>query len=101
MRDISGIHMYLQRLQQLKKIKKLNEPLVLQEEEEAAKERPAQGGSGAIPKKTKITVCLSVCVSRIVCVGGGPKRGRRPMSMYMTEFVACFFRGVWKHTQSS
>ena len=70
MRDISGIHMCLQRLKKLKKLKKLNDALVLQEEEEAAKERPAQGGSGAIPKKTKVTVCLSVCVSRIVWVGG-------------------------------
>ena len=46
MRDISGIHICLQRLKKLNKLKKLNNALVLQEEEEAAKERPAQGGSG-------------------------------------------------------
>ena len=56
---------------------------------DAAEERKE---SDVPPKKTKVTVCL--CVKNSVG-WGGPKRGRSPKSMYMTEFVACFFRGVW------
>ena len=41
-----------------------------EEEEEAAKKE--QGG--AILKKTEVTVCLSVCMSVIVWVGGGRKQ---------------------------
>ena len=42
----------------------------------------------------------------VLCVengdlGGGPKRGRSPKSMYMAEFFACFFRRPPKATKVS
>ena len=62
--------------------------------EEAAEERRRQESDVPPPKKAKVTMSV-LCVENGV-LGGGPKRGRSPKSMYMTEFVACFFRGVWK-----
>ena len=68
--------------------------LVLQEEEEGKEGDEDEENTEPVevppPKKAKVTMSV-LCVENGV-LGGGPKRGRSPKSMYMTEFVACFFR---------